>query len=56
MLVVVPLVCLGRVYVHCHWIGDTIVGSSIGMFFGYIFWSKAFFGTLGLPLFRVFFP
>ena len=40
---ILPLVCLGRVYYHCHWIGDTIVGSIIGTLWGVlgcgVFWS-----------------
>ena len=31
---ILPLVCLGRVYYHCHWIGDTIVGSVVGTMWG----------------------
>jgi len=31
---ILPMVCLGRVYYHCHWIGDTIVGSLIGTLWG----------------------
>lgn len=56
VLIVVPLVSLGRVYVHCHWIGDTVVGTMLGLSCAYLFWSKDFFGTLALPLFRAFFP
>ena len=31
---ILPLVCLGRVYYQCHWIGDTIAGSIVGTFWG----------------------
>lgn len=40
LLIVVPLVSLGRVYVHCHWIGDTVVGASIGILCSYLLWNK----------------
>lgn len=29
--IVIPMVMLGRVYYRCHWIGDTIVGTLIGI-------------------------
>ena len=34
-----PLVALGRVYVHCHWIGDTVIGSILGLLVVQYFFS-----------------
>jgi membrane-associated phospholipid phosphatase len=37
------MVCFGRVYFRCHWIGDTLVGTLIGAGFaviGYFTFSK----------------
>ena len=31
VMMFLPLVALGRVYVHCHWIGDTIMGTILGL-------------------------
>ena len=45
---ILPLVMLGRVYYHCHWFGDTIVGVLIGTFWGIIAYAK--FALLFLPL------
>ena len=36
MIFILPLVSLGRVYVHCHWIADTIAGSILGNVFAAI--------------------
>jgi membrane-associated phospholipid phosphatase len=55
LLIVLPLVCLGRVYVHCHWFGDTILGSMMGITFAYLTWSPQFFCVLAMPLYHVFF-
>jgi membrane-associated phospholipid phosphatase len=46
-----PLVCLGRVYTHCHWIGDTIAGSTLGYIVAYEFFNKQNFIKLGYPLY-----
>ena len=37
ILVVLPLTMCGRVYVYCHWFGDTIVGAIIGTLFSLMF-------------------
>ena len=39
-LAIAPLVMLGRVYYHCHWIADTICGASIGMMWSYILFTE----------------
>ena len=36
MYIILPLVALGRVYYQCHWFGDTIIGSFVGTFWGWI--------------------
>ena len=30
------LVCAGRVYYMCHWVGDTVVSSFVGVFMAYM--------------------
>ena len=36
---VLPLVMMGRVYYHCHWVGDTVAGILVGTFWGILFIS-----------------
>eukprot|EP00347_Sterkiella_histriomuscorum_P013123 403365927 len=51
MMIVVPLVALGRIYYQCHYIGDTFVGGMIGFFIanlGYLYFDKI--AGLILPL------
>jgi membrane-associated phospholipid phosphatase len=50
----IVLCSLGRVYVHCHWIGDTVIGSLIGLLFTWYWFSESSFGLLSLPLFKFF--
>lgn len=34
--ILLPLVMMGRVYYHCHWFGDTIIGAFMGTIWGYV--------------------
>lgn len=52
LAVVLPLTCLGRVYVYCHWFGDTLIGAVIGYFYCQLFFTPAQFGYLASPLFK----
>ena len=36
LMVLIPFVALARVYFHCHWIFDTVVGACIGIAFASI--------------------
>jgi len=49
--IVVPLVCFGRVYVHCHWFGDTIIGAFMGHLFALICYRKESYSILAWPIF-----
>ena len=55
-IICIPMVSLGRVYVHCHWIGDTIIGSFLGLLISYYCYSPHYFGIISMPLFRAVFP
>ena len=44
--ILLPIVCLGRVWMFCHWIGDTIVGSIMGLFMTMLWWSNPTFGFI----------
>ena len=47
-LVAIPLVCLGRVYMHCHWLGDVIVGAIGGIVIGHLAFGP-YFKVLSKP-------
>ena len=51
-----PIVAFSRVYYHCHWIGDTIMGCLLGLFYAYItlhLWGLV--DTISAPWFGYFF-
>ena len=33
------LVATARVYYHCHYVGDTVVGGCLGLFLAYLFYN-----------------
>ena len=43
-------VCLGRVFMHCHWIGDTVIGAALGTAMASVFFGENF-SKFGLPVF-----
>ena len=43
---------LGRVYVHCHWLGDTIVGGFLGRVIVIFFFSPHYFPIMAMPFFK----
>ena len=47
--ILMPLVMLGRVYYHCHWLGDTIIGLFVGTFWGLV--GMTYFTAL-VPFFK----
>ena len=51
-IVVLPLVMLARVYVFCHWIGDTLAGAMLGLTYVYFTFSTPYFTVIAYPLFN----
>eukprot|EP00351_Strombidinopsis_sp_SopsisLIS2011_P001893 CAMPEP_0116888760 /NCGR_PEP_ID=MMETSP0463-20121206/23950_1 /TAXON_ID=181622 /ORGANISM="Strombidinopsis sp, Strain SopsisLIS2011" /LENGTH=92 /DNA_ID=CAMNT_0004554183 /DNA_START=674 /DNA_END=952 /DNA_ORIENTATION=- len=39
-MLILPFVMLGRVYYHCHWLGDTICGATIGLLWSLILFKQ----------------
>ena len=54
LLIALPLTSLGRVFTHCHWIGDTVAGSILGLVFVYFSYAPVYFKILATPLFNAF--
>merc|ERR1719223_1862809 len=52
MIICLPLCSLGRVYVHCHWLLDTVFGAIIGVVFASYFYQETYFATFAMPLFE----
>ena len=50
----IPIVGLGRVYAHAHWLGDVAVGLVVGLVFGIAFWGP-YFAPFSKPIFDLFF-
>ena len=46
-----PLIAAGRVYTHCHWIGDTVVGGAAGIIGSYFMYSPEYFEVLAKPFY-----
>ena len=54
MVISTVMVSLGRVYVFCHWIGDTVAGSILGTTVSYFLFNEAYFSAIAKPLFVAF--
>ena len=50
IFVCVCLAALGRVYVHCHWLGDTLVGGVLGLIVSHFVLANPYFVILSKPL------
>ena len=51
LIICLPLTCLGRVYVFCHWFGDVIIGAIIGSI-GVYLTMDLYFKPLAFPLMK----
>ena len=52
LVICLPLCSLGRVYVHCHWLLDTVFGAIFGLVFAIFFYHETYFATFAMPLFN----
>ena len=46
----IGLTAIGRVYVHCHWLGDTLVGGILGLVVSHFILANPYFTFLSKPL------
>lgn len=51
---ILPLVCLGRVWMFCHWLGDTLTGAILGLLMAMLWFSDPTFELISGPLFKQF--
>jgi len=51
--IMTPIVMLGRVWMQCHWIGDTILGALGGWLFAFLWFGPKTFGIISYHLFMI---
>jgi membrane-associated phospholipid phosphatase len=51
VITLILLTMCGRVYQHCHWFGDTIVGAGLGAVFAYVLFKETYYRQLGEPFY-----